>query len=66
MSIGQAKFFIASALVLLISGFAVAVEGHPSGWLLVAIGGVNTLLGVLNVRKTQRRLNGVRRFRDRA
>lgn len=66
MSVGQAKCFIVGALVLLVSGLVVAVEGHSFGWLLVAIGGVNTSLGVLHLRKTQRRLTGVRRFRDRA
>lgn len=64
MSVGQSKFYHLGALVLLISGFAVAVEGHPFGWLLAAIGGINSLLGILNLRKTQRRLSSVRPFRD--
>jgi hypothetical protein len=66
MSVGQAKFFVVGAFVVMVSGFGVAVEGHPLGWLLVALGGVNTVIGILNLRKTQRRLSGVRRFRDRA
>lgn len=65
MSVGEAEFFITAALVLLISGLAVAVEGHSSGWWLVVIGGVNALLGVIDLRRTQRRLDGIRRFRDR-
>lgn len=65
MSVGQAKFFVVGALVVMISGFGLALGGHPLGWLLAALGGINTAIGVLILRKTQRRLSGERRFRDR-
>lgn len=48
----QAKFYIVCALVLLVAGLGIVVTGHPFGWILAGLGAVNTILGVLTLRRS--------------
>jgi hypothetical protein len=52
MSRNWARVIIASALVTLIAGVSIASSGNSYGWLLAAIGAVNTVLGFVLLRKS--------------
>jgi Flp pilus assembly protein TadB len=54
----QAQFFIVCALVTLFAGLGIVLGSGPAfGWFVLALGVVNTVLGVLHLRKSSKPLS---------
>ncbi|ROS48084.1 hypothetical protein [Frigoribacterium sp. PhB24] len=58
MSRSWSVVVVVSSVVVLVAGLGIVGTGHAYGWLLVATGLLNTVLGALTCRKAARQTTG--------